>query len=155
MNAIYWNTDCPVYLKRSELAKIQGKNQKLIIIGDISCDICGSVQATLKYTTPDNPVFIFNAKTGKVTDGFIGEGFADMAVDNLPCEFSREASDYFSNALMPFMDKMLLNDYSKPVAESNLPEEIKKACIVHQGKLQPVYEYLEDFLKIQKESKYE
>ncbi len=155
MNAIYWNTDCPVYLKRSELAKIQGKNQKLIIIGDISCDICGSVQATVKYTTPDNPVFIFNAKTKEVTDGFIGEGFADMAVDNLPCEFSREASDYFSNALMPFMDKMLLNDYSKPAKESDLPEEIKKACIVHQGKLQPEYEYLEEFLKIQKENKYE
>ena len=155
INAIYWNTDCPVYLKKSELAKFQGKNQKLIIIGDISCDINGSVQATLKYTTPDNPVFIFNAKTGEVTDGFIGEGFADMAVDNLPCEFSKEASDYFSNALMPFMVKMLLNDYSKPIAESELPEEIKKACIAHQGKLEPEYEYLKKFLaakeKIQQE----
>ena len=133
MNAIYWNTDCPVYLKKSELEKIQNENQKLIIIGDISCDINGSVQATLKYTTPDNPVFIFNAKTGEVTDGFIGEGFADMAVDNLPCEFAKEASDYFSNALMPFMEKMLLNDYSKYVAEFDLPEEIKKACIAHHG----------------------
>jgi len=148
MNAIYWNTDCPVYLKKSELEKIQNENQKLIIIGDISCDINGSVQATLKYTTPDNPVFIFNAKTGEVTDGFIGEGFADMAVDNLPCEFAKEASDYFSDALMPFMEKMLLNDYSKHVAEFDLPEEIKKACIAHHGNLQSEYEYLEDFLKI-------
>ena len=146
MNAIYWNTDCPVYLKKSELAKIQGKNQKLIIIGDISCDINGSVQATVKYTTPNNPVFIFNAKTDKITDGLIGEGFADMAVDNLPCEFSKEASDYFSNALMPFMKKMLLNDYSKNIEESNLPEEIKKACIAQQGKLQPEYEYLGEYL---------
>ena len=149
MNAIYWNTDCPVYLKKSELAKIQGENQKLIIIGDISCDISGSVQATVKYTTPDNPVFIFNAKTGEVIDGFIGEGFADMAVDNLPCEFAREASDYFSNALMPFIDKMLLNDYSKNLENSDLPEEIKKSCITHQGKLQLEYEYLKEFLKIQ------
>lgn len=148
MNAIYWNTDCPVYLKKSELEKIQNENQKLIIIGDISCDINGSVQATLKYTTPDNPVFIFNAKTGEVTDGFIGEGFADMAVDNLPCEFAKEASDYFSDALMPFMEKMLLNDYNKHVAEFDLPEEIKKACIAHHGNLQSEYEYLEDFLKI-------
>ncbi len=150
INAIYWNIDCPVYLRRSELAKIQGENQKLIIIGDISCDISGSVQATLKYTTPDNPVFIFNAKTGEVMDGFIGEGFADMAVDNLPCEFAREASDYFSNALMPFIEKMLLNDYSKPAKESELPEEIKKSCITHQGKLQPEYEYLEGCLATKK-----
>ena len=108
------------------------------------------MQATLKYTTPDNPVFIFNAKTGEVMDGFIGEGFADMAVDNLPCEFSREASDYFSDALMPFIKKMLLNDYSKPAKESELPEEIKKACITHQGKLQPEYEYLGEYLATEK-----
>ncbi len=145
MNAIYWNPDCPVYLKKSELTKIQGKNQKLIIIGDISCDINGSVQATVKCTSPDNPVFIFNAKTGEVTDGFIGEGFADMAIDNLPCEFSKEASNYFSKSLMPSLEAMLNNDYSKSVAESDLPEEIKKACIAHQGKLQPEYEYLKEF----------
>jgi alpha-aminoadipic semialdehyde synthase len=110
---------------------------------NISCDINGSVQATVKYTTPDDPVFIFNAKTGEVTDGFIGEGYADMAVDNLPCEFAREASDYFSDALMPFMEKMLLNDYSKNIENSNLPEEIKKACIAHAGKVQLESEYME------------
>lgn len=148
MNAIYWNTDCPVYLKKTELARIQDKDQKLIIIGDISCDINGSVQATIKYTTLDNPVFIFNAKTGEITDGFIGEGFADMAVDNLPCEFSKEASDYFSKILEPFIEKLLVCDCSKSIEEADLPDEIKVACITHQGKLQPEYEYLEEFLKI-------
>ncbi len=148
MNAIYWNPECPVFLPNSVLEKMQGQNPKLMIIGDISCDINGSVQATVKYATPDDPVFIFNAKTGEVTDGFMGEGFADMAVDNLPCEFSKEASDYFSDVLMPFMKKMLMNDYSKDIENSNLPEEIKKACIVHHGKLQLEYKYLEEFLKI-------
>ncbi|NQV19346.1 MAG: hypothetical protein HQ534_12490 [Armatimonadetes bacterium] len=146
MNAIYWTPECPVFLPKSVLEKMQGQNPKLIIIGDISCDINGSVQATAKCTAPNNPVFIFNAKTGEITYGFIGEGFADMAVDNLPCEFSKEASDYFSKSLMPFMEKMLLNDHSKPVAESNLPVEIKKACIAHRGKLQPEYKYLRKYL---------
>ncbi len=146
MNAIYWTPECPVFLPKSYLKEIQDKNPKLIIIGDITCDIEGSVQATIKCTTPDNPVFIFNAKTNKITDGLIGEGFADMAVDNLPCEFSREASDYFSDALMPFMQKMLMNNYTKNIGNSDLPEEIKKACIAHQGKLQPKYEYLGEYL---------
>ena len=146
MNAIYWNPDCPVYLKKSELAKIQGKDQKLIIIGDISSDINGSVQATVKYTTPDNPVYIYNAKTGEIADDFIGEGFADMVVDNLPCEFPRESSDNFSHALLPLMDKMLTADYNKPIRESGLPDEIKKACITHHGKLEPDFEYLYGYL---------
>ena len=147
MNAIYWTSECPVFLPNSYLKKIQDNNPKLIIVGDITCDIDGSVQATVKGTLPDNPVFVYNTKTGKETDGYGGEGFAVMAVDNLPCEFSKEASDSFSNALMPFMESMLLNDYSKSIADSSLPNEIKSACITHQGKLENDYKYLEDFLK--------
>ena len=146
MNTIYWDTDCPVYLKRSDLKKIQGENQKLIIIGDITCDINGSVQATVKATYPDDPIFIYDAKTGKATDGLLGEGFADMTVDNLPCEFSKEASDYFSKTLEPFIEKMLLCECDKSIEETDLPDEIKSACITHQGKLQPEFGYLEEFL---------
>ncbi|MBC8415625.1 MAG: hypothetical protein H8E11_04275 [Candidatus Cloacimonetes bacterium] len=148
MNAIYWNLDCPVYLKKTDLEKIQGEKQKLVIIGDISCDINGSVQATVKANYPDNPIFIYNAKTGEASDGLVGEGFADMTVDNLPCEFSKEASDYFSKILEPFIEKLLVCDCSKSIEEADLPDEIKGACITHQGKLQPEYEYLEEFLKI-------
>ena len=148
MNAIFWKPDCPVYLKKTDLEKIQGEKQKLVIIGDISCDINGSVQATVKANYPDNPIFIYNAKTGEASDGLVGEGFADMTVDNLPCEFSKEASDYFSKILEPFIEKLLVCDCSKSIEEADLPDEIKGACITHQGKLQPEYEYLEEFLKI-------
>ncbi len=147
INAIYWEPKCPVFLSREDMKKLQGKNQKLIIIGDITCDINGSVQATVKATEPDNPIFIYNAITGEVTDGFVGEGFADCAVDNLPCEFSKEASDNFSNALMPFMEDMLNADFTKEIPESGLPKPIQHACIAHKGKLQPDYEYLYNYLK--------
>ena len=148
MNAIYWTSQCPVFLPNSYLQSIQDKSPKLIIIGDITCDIAGSVQATVKETSPDNPVFVFNAKTGKETDGYKGEGFAVMAVDNLPCEFPKEASDNFSKALMPFIERMLLNNYSKPIIDSTLPNEIKSACIAHHGKLEKDFQYLEKFIKL-------
>ena len=146
MNAIYWTPQCPVFLPNLYLKKIQDQNPKLLIIGDITCDIAGSVQATVKETSPDNPVFVYDSKSEKETDGYKGEGFAVMAVDNLPCEFPREASDCFSNSLMPFMEQMLLNDYTKPITESTLPEEIKKACITHQGKLENDFNYLGKFI---------
>ncbi len=142
MNAIYWTPGYPVFLKNAELEKWQ----KLIIIGDITCDIDGSIEATLKATYPDNSTFIFNPKTGEITDGFVGDGVANCAVDNLPCEFPKEASDAFSAALIPFMKEMLLNDYTKSIADSTLPNEIKKACITHRGKLEKNYEYLKKFL---------
>lgn len=70
-----------------------------------------------------------------------------MTVDNLPCEFSKEASDYFSKILEPFIEKLLVCDCSKSIEEADLPDEIKGACITHHGKLQPEYEYLEEFFK--------
>jgi len=146
MNAIYWTPQCPVFLPNSYLKEIQSKNPKLIIIGDITCDIGGSVQATVKETSPDNPVFVYNTKTRKETDGYQGEGFAVMAVDNLPCEFPKEASDNFSKALMPFIKSMLLNDYSKSIIDSSLPNEIRSACIAHKGKLENDFKYLEEYL---------
>ena len=112
VNAIYWDPNCPVFLPREVLERNAGsRTRNLLIIGDISCDINGSVQATVKPTYPDNPVFIYNALDHTATDGYIGEGVAVMAVDNLPCEFPKESSDTFSNALMPFMEAMLNNDY--------------------------------------------
>ena len=44
------------------------------------------------------------------------------------------------------MEEMLLNDYSKPIKDSDLPDEIKSACIAHHGKLEPDFEYLEEYL---------
>lgn len=143
VNAIYWSPQSPVFLPNGYLKR----SRKLLIIGDISCDINGSVAATVKVTWPDDPVFIYNAETGKTSDGFKGEGVAVMAVDNLPCEFPKEASDDFSQTLMPFMEKILLNDYSEPIEQSTLPDAIKRACIAHQGKLQKDFEYLYKFLK--------
>lgn len=146
MNGIYWEPDCPVFLSQDDLKELQGNDQKMIMIGDITCDIKGSVQATVKPTWPDNPIYVYNALTGEITDGVKGEGFPDCAVDNLPCEFAREASDFFSDSLMPFMEKILTNDYSKPISQSTLPPEIKKSVIAHQGKLEKEYEYLKKYL---------
>ena len=146
MSGIYWASGYPVFLKNSELGKLQSKQPKLIMIGDITCDIEGSIEATRKVTMPDNPVFIYNPATDKLTDGFKGAGFAVCAIDNLPCEFPREASDFFSSVLEPFVPAMLDNDYSQPIVNSSLPNEMQPAVIAHLGKLEEKYQYLNKYL---------
>ncbi|MCF7919060.1 MAG: hypothetical protein K9N06_04005 [Candidatus Cloacimonetes bacterium] len=146
MSGIYWAPGYPIFLKNRELRKLAGDMPKLIMIGDITCDIDGSVEATHKVTMPDNPVFIYDPATDKITDGFKGAGFAVCAIDNLPCEFSREASDFFSSALMPFVEAMLNTDYAKSLTTCGLPAEMKSACIVHLGELAAEYQYLKKYL---------
>ncbi|MBN2460683.1 MAG: hypothetical protein JXB60_03665 [Candidatus Cloacimonetes bacterium] len=146
INAIFWPPGYPVFISREDLLKLQRDRQKLIIIGDITCDINGSVVATVKASEPDNPVYIYNAISGTAEEGFDKEGFANCAVDNFPCEFSREASDFFTRVLLPFMDDLLHGDFSKPITAAGLPPQLVKACIAHQGKLQPQFEYLTKYL---------
>jgi alpha-aminoadipic semialdehyde synthase len=65
-----------------------------------------------------------------------------MAVDILPSELPRDASEDFSRALQPFLPALATADYNVPFAELTLPAAIKRAVITHRGELAPAYAYL-------------
>jgi alpha-aminoadipic semialdehyde synthase len=69
-----------------------------------------------------------------------------LAVDILPSELPREASEYFGDVLMQYIPTIAQADYTVPFEELALPPEIKRAVIVYQGELTPDYRYLEEFL---------
>ncbi|MFX0173495.1 MAG: bifunctional lysine ketoglutarate reductase /saccharopine dehydrogenase family protein [Candidatus Hodarchaeota archaeon] len=149
INAIYWSDKYPRLITKKFL-KEQFESNKDIrcqIIGDISCDIEGGIEATLKTTKPDNPVFIYNPFTNEAIVGLEGKGMAIMAVDNLPCELPIESSISFSETLKPFVPIIAKTDYRKSFDNLELPPVIKNAVIVHQGKLTQNYQYLEEHLK--------
>ncbi len=147
MNCIYWNESYPRLVTKEYLRNAyrgNGNMPKLKVIGDISCDIGGSVECTLKATNPDNPVFVYDPFSDRAMDGFRGNGPVVMAVDNLPCELPKESSDNFSESLLPFIPDIACADYSVPFSESTLPVPVKKAVITYGGELTPDYEYLRD-----------
>jgi alpha-aminoadipic semialdehyde synthase len=125
---------------------------KLKVIGDISCDVEGSVECTVRATSPDNPIFVYDPIRGDVKDGYNGRGVVVMAVDNLPAEISLESSVFFSQSLMPLVKGIAEADFSGYFEGSRLPDSIKKATIVFRGKFTPDYEYMRDFLIKRKES---
>ena len=69
-----------------------------------------------------------------------------MGVDILPSELPREASQTFSDALIGFMPEIVKADFNVSFEELELPAPIKKAMILHKGKLTPEYKYLSDFV---------
>ena len=69
-----------------------------------------------------------------------------LAVDNLPCEISREASIDFSRVLKPFIPEIVKADFSVDFEQCTLPASIKNAMIVYQGELTPDYRYMQNFL---------
>jgi alpha-aminoadipic semialdehyde synthase len=69
-----------------------------------------------------------------------------MAVDILPSELPRESSIAFSDALLKFVPDIVMADYNTSFENLNLPNPIKRAVILHKGKLTPDYEYIQKYL---------
>ena len=150
VNAIYWTSARPRLVTKEYLHRCYSQQDlvvKLKVIGDISCDVEGAIEATVRSTEPDEPVFVFEPLTGKAPAGVEGNGPVIMAVDNLPCELPAESSIEFSTALQDYVPAIVTADYTVPFAECALPPAIKRAVIVYQGELTPEYRYLEQFLR--------
>jgi alpha-aminoadipic semialdehyde synthase len=144
VNAIYWEERYPRLVTR-EWARSQYSKEpppRLKVIGDISCDIEGSVELTLKVTEPDSPCFVYDPAEDAVHDGVSGRGPAIMAVDNLPCELPVEASQLFSSKLREMVPDLVAADWKSDFEQLKLPDYLKKAVITHKGRLTPAYEHL-------------
>jgi len=150
INAIYWDRRFPVLVNAQHLKDLFTGPQRpaLRVIGDITCDIEGSVQVTRKATLPDNPCYVYDPTRDDIEDGVSNlRGPVIMAVDILPTEFPVEASEHFGSALLPFLPALASCDFSLPFEQLSLPEPIKGATILHRGQFTDPYRYLEECLK--------
>ncbi len=148
VNCIYWDARYPRLVTRRWLQQAYADQRpKLMAIGDISCDINGSVEATIKATNPGEPFFVYDPHRHAASDGVDGDGILVMAVDNLPCELPFDASREFGAALLPFVPALARADFNRPLAELELPDSIRRALILHRGKLTPEYEYISRYLE--------
>jgi saccharopine dehydrogenase (NAD+, L-lysine forming) len=146
MNCVVWSPEYPRSVTKELMKNIYERHKTLIAIGDITCDPNGSIEFS-KETWIDDPVYIYNPLTAEITNGFDGEGIAVMAVTNLPCEFSTDASSQFSEDLYPFLKSIISADYKGRMRDSNLPDEIKRAVILWKGKFAADFEYMKGFIE--------
>lgn len=148
MNCIYWDTPYPRLITLDYLKKAwtESDKQKLKIIGDISCDINGAIQCTVKSTVSGNPVYVFDPIDDSVVDGVEGNGPVIMAVDNLPCELAEEASKSFSKVLVNFIPNLIKANYNDSFENLDLPGDLRRGMILYKGELTPEYKYLDKYL---------
>ena len=137
VNGIYWEPGSPRLVTRHALASLfdRQKQPRLRVIGDISCDVRGSIEATVKTTDGTNPVYVFLPRNGKSRDGWKGRGPVILAVDKLPTELPQESSEAFGRALLPFVPALAAADFSRSISQLDLPRILCRAIIVHRGRL--------------------
>lgn len=147
VNGIYWDEKYPRLVTREWLRNRSDQGiLRLSVIGDITCDPGGSVECTVKATGIEDPVFVYNPASGSHAMGLEGPGVAVMAVDILPSELPRESSEQFSRLLSPWIPALAEADFRISFDALALPPELKRAVIVHNGRLTPDYTYLQQYL---------
>ncbi len=152
LNGIFWTEAYPRLATLADVKALFGGAEAphLRVIGDVSCDIGGSVECTVRATTLDAPVFVYEPATGESPAGVAGEGPVVLAVDNLPCELPAEASEAFGTVLAELLPELARADLSLPLAEAGLPGPLRRAVVVHRGELTPAFRHLEAHLQAAK-----
>lgn len=149
INCIYWDARYPRIVKKDYLKKLFASDTpKLKVIGDISCDVNGSVECTEKGTEIEDPIFVYHPESDTYTMGHQGEGLLVMPVDILPSELPRDSSAGFADVLVNFVKDIADCDFNEEFETLDLPRAIKSALILHRGELTHPYKYLEEHLKV-------
>lgn len=135
----FWSPDAPVYLSEEDL---RDPDLRISVIGDVTCDIMGSIKATVRPSTHDDPFFDYNPSTESDEPAFSSDSnITVMAVDTCPNALALDASEYFGDMLIEYVFKPLLENTS---AGNQI---IQKSTIVKKGQITSHYSYLEDFAK--------
>ena len=149
VNGAYWSDKYPKTITKEDIKELfcDDKEPRLRFIGDISCDVEGGVEATVRISYIERSLFCYDPEEDTATDGVKGSGPAILAIDYLPTEIPRDASEYFSNTLLPFVPNMAKAKYDGTLDEAGLAEEIKRSVILWKGKFTPDFEYIDEYLK--------
>ena len=132
----FWDHRAPVLFTREDM---QQADFQIKVIADITCDIEGSIPSTKQPSTIANPVYDYDVAHDQVVDTpYQDKRYVSvMAVDNLPSELPRDASQSFGESLMEYVMSSLLAKDSGIIA---------KATITRNGQLAEDYRYLQNYV---------
>lgn len=133
----YWDSSAPFIFTRED-AKEDSFNVK--VVADISCDIDGPVASTLEPSTIANPLYGYDPSEEVVTEFMDDTAIGVMAVDNLPCELPKDASEDFGEELI----KNILPELFEKEKSSVIRRATQTSL---EGKLTPEFEYLQDYVE--------
>ena len=110
---------------------------RISVIADVTCDINGSIPSTERSGTIEDKFYGYNPFTKNETDAFDKASITIMAVDNLPCELPRDASDGFGKHLIERVLPSLFGNDTIGI--------IERGTVLKNGKLTERFKYLTDY----------
>jgi alanine dehydrogenase len=127
--------EAPVILTREML---QSKDCKIKVVADVSCDVKGPIACTLRSSTISEPLYGYFPNEDKEVEVFHPAAIVVMAVDNLPCELPKDASEGFGEMVLEHVIPAFFNNDKDGI--------LQRAKITENGKLTPRFSYLQDYV---------
>lgn len=127
--------EAPVILTREML---QSKDCKIKVVADVSCDVNGPIACTLRSSTIAEPLYGYFPNENKEVEVFHPAAIVVMAVDNLPCELPKDASEGFGEMVLEHVIPAFFNKDKDGI--------LQRAKITEKGKLTPRFSYLQDYV---------
>ena len=117
---------------------LKANDCKIKVVADVSCDIDGPIACTLRSSTIAEPIYGYLPDENKEVDVFHPAAIVVMAVDNLPCELPKDASEGFG--------EMFLGQVFPAFFNGDKDGILNRAKITENGKLTPRFSYLQDYV---------
>ena len=124
------------YLFTREDAK--NKHFNIRLVADISCDIDGPVASTLRASTIADPIYGYDPETSTEVAYTTSDAITVMAVDNLPCELPKDASEGFGHT---FVEKIIPAFF-----DNDSVGVLKRAKMTDNGQLTAAFSYLQNYV---------
>jgi len=132
----YWDPQAPILFS---IRDMRSPGFRIRLISDITCDIGGSIPSTVKPTNIYDPAYDFNPFNSDLEAPFSDpRNITVMAIDNLPCELPRDASEDFGNQ---FINNVLPDLMKQPYGDL-----ITRCAVLNKGQLTSAFKYLSDYL---------
>ncbi|MFD1293527.1 NAD(P)-dependent oxidoreductase [Lutibacter holmesii] len=131
----FYGSGSPYIFTRDD-AKSEDFNIK--VVADISCDIDGPVASTIRPSIIARPIYGYLAKSEQEVDFRKPSAIAVMAVDNLPCELPKDASEGFGKSFSEHVIPAFFNNDKDGI--------LQRARMTQNGKLTERFSYLQDFV---------
>jgi hypothetical protein len=135
IHCTYWDPRADILFTK---ARMRDPDFRISVIADVTCDLDGSIPSTTKASTIDDKFYGYNPMTEEITGSFAKDSITVMAVDNLPCELPRDASDGFGKHLFERVLPALFGEDKDGL--------IERASIAKAGALTKRFEYLKDYV---------
>lgn len=114
---------------------------KINLVADISCDVDGPIACTLRASTIANPFYGYDPKSESETAFDAPGAIAVMAVDNLPCELPKDASEGFGDMFLENVIPAFFNGDKDGILQ-------RARITTEDGKLTTRFAYLQDYIEI-------